>query len=96
MDDQEATDAMMEQQAGADWAGQEMLSDGIFLPHDQTRGAVAHRQFSYTANEFGYFMAARAFVQADYSVWVIITCEGEPLGPVVQEVLSKNVIAIDG
>jgi hypothetical protein len=95
MDDREATDAVLEHQAGADWLGPELLSDGIFLPHEQSYPAVAQRQFSYTVNEYGYFMAARAFAQADYSVWVIVTCEGEPVGPVAQEVLSKNVIAVD-
>ncbi|MGH3690139.1 MAG: hypothetical protein ACRDT7_08300 [Microbacterium sp.] len=95
MDDREATDAVLEHQAGADWLGPELLSEGIFLPHEQSDRAVAQRQFSYTVNEYGYFMAARAFVQADYSVWVIVICEGEPVGPVAQEVLSKNVVAVD-
>jgi hypothetical protein len=59
MDDREATDAVLEHQAGADWLGPELLSDGIFLPHEQSYPAVAQRQFSYTVNEYGYFMAAR-------------------------------------
>lgn len=95
MDDREATDALIEQQSGDDFLGAEMLTDGLFLRYEQEAAGVAHRQFSYTVNESGYFMAARAFVEPDYSVWVIVTCEGEPVGPVAEEVLSKNVIAVD-
>lgn len=95
MDDAEATDALIEHQAGADFIGQEFVSDGRFLRYEHDDAGVAHRQFSYTVNELGYFMAARAFVRADYAVWVIVTCEGEPVGPIAQEVLSKNLIAVD-
>ncbi|WP_136055332.1 hypothetical protein [Microbacterium sp. K24] len=95
MDDREATDALIEYQSGDDFLAPEMLTDGEFAAYEGDGSGIAHRQFSYTVNEFGYFMAARAFVEADYSVWVIVTCEGEPVGPVAQEVLSKNVIAID-
>jgi hypothetical protein len=95
MDDREATDATIEAQSGDDFLGADWLTDGVFVRYGSGDSTVAHRQFSYTVNESGYFMAARAFVQADYSVWVIVTCEGEPVGPVAQEVLSKNVVAID-
>lgn len=95
MDDREATDALIEYQSGDDFLGPEMLTDGEFAAYEGDGSGIAHRQFGYTVNELGYFMAARAFVQADYSVWVIVTCEGEPVGPVAQEVLSKNVIAVD-
>lgn len=95
MDDREATDALIAQQSGDDFLGTEMLTDGHFLLYQQEGAGVEHRQFSYTVNEFGYFMAARAFVEADYSVWVIVTCEGEPVGPVAEQALSKNVIAVD-
>lgn len=95
MDDREATDALLEYQSGDDFLGAEFLSDGRFLLHGSRDASVEHRQFSYTVNDVGYFMAARAFVQADYSVWVIVTCDGEPVGPVAEEVLSKNVIAVD-
>lgn len=95
MDDREATDALIAYQAGDDFTGPEMLMDGHFLLHEGDGAGVDHRQFSYTFNEFGYFMAARAFVEADYSVWVIVACEGEAVGPVAHEVLSKNVIAVD-
>jgi hypothetical protein len=95
MDDLAATDALIAQQSGEDFLGPEMLTDGWFLRYEQPDAVVEHRQFSYTFNEFGYFMAARAFVQPDYSVWVIVTCEGEPVGAVAEEVLSKNMIAVD-
>ncbi len=95
MDDREATDALIAYQSGDDFLGADFLSDGVFVRYGSSDSSVEHRQFSYTVNEFGYFMAARAFVQADYSVWVIVTCEGEPVGPVAQEVLSKNVIAVE-
>lgn len=95
MDDREATDAMIEHQSGDDFLGRDWLTDGEFLRYGGEGSGVEHRQFSYRFNEVGYFMAARAFVEADYSVWVIVTCEGEPVGPVVQEVLSKNFIAVD-
>lgn len=95
MDDREVTDALIEQQSGRDFLGAEMLEDGGFLLYQNRDARVEHRQFSYTVNDSGYFMAARAFVEPDYAVWVIVTCEGEPIGPVAQEVLSKNVIAVD-
>lgn len=95
MDDREATDALIEHQSGDDFLGRDWLADGEFLRYEGEGSGVEHRQFSYTFNEVGYFMAARAFVEADYSVWVTVTCEGEPVGPVVQEVLSKNFIAVD-
>lgn len=95
MDDREATDALIEHQSGGDFLGQGWLTDGEFLRYGGEGSGVEHRQFSYTFNEVGYFMAARAFVEADYSVWVTVTCEGEPVGPVVQEMLSKNFIAVD-
>jgi hypothetical protein len=95
MDDREATDALLEYQAGSDFLGAEWVEDGVFRRYGQDESTVEHRQFSYTFNDLGYLMAARAFVQADYSVWVIVTCQGEPVGPVAQEVLSKNFISID-
>lgn len=94
MDDAEATDALIEHQAGEHFIGADLLSDGRFLRYEHGDAGVAHRQFSYTVNEFGFFMAARAFVKTDYAVWVTVTCEGEPVGPVAQEVLSKNLIAV--
>lgn len=94
MDDREATDALIADQSGDDFLGAEWLTDGQFLLHAKDGVGVEHRQFSYTFNESGYFMAARAFVEVDYSVWVIVMCEGEPVGPVAQEVLSKNVVAV--
>lgn len=95
LDDRQATDALIEYQSGADFLGAEWLDDGVFLRHGHEDAGVDHRQFSYTVNDVGYFMAARAFVQADYSVWVIVTCEGELVGPVAREVLSKNLIAVN-
>ncbi|KJQ55430.1 hypothetical protein [Microbacterium sp. SA39] len=95
MDDREATDALLEYQAGSDFLGAEWVEDGVFRRYGQDDAAVEHRQFSYTFNDLGYLMAARAFVQADYSVWVVVTCEGEPVGPVAQDILSKNFISID-
>ncbi|MFS0910784.1 hypothetical protein AB3M89_03255 [Microbacterium sp. 179-I 3D2 NHS] len=95
MDDREATDALIAQQSGEDFLGAEMLTDGGFLRYEHPDAVVEHRQFSYTFNGFGYFMAARAFVEPDYSVWVIVTCEGEPVGPVAEEVLSKNMIVVN-
>ncbi|MCT1479606.1 hypothetical protein [Microbacterium sp. p3-SID336] len=94
MDDREATDAVMEQRAGENWLGQEFVSDGTFLPYQRSERRVANRQFNFTVNGFGYFIAARAFVQADAAVWVIVTCEGEPIGPVAEEVLSKNLLNV--
>ena len=95
MDDREATDAVIASESGDDFTGPDMLMDGHFRLHEGDGAGVDHRQFSYTVNEFGYFMAARAFVEVDYSVSVVVACEGEAVGPVAREVLSKNVIAVD-
>ena len=96
MDDQEATDAVIAAALGDDPAEiVESISDGYFLRSGPGDAQVAHRQFSVTVNDFGRFIAARAFVALNYSVEVMIMCDGVDVSVIAEEVLSKNVISLE-
>lgn len=102
-DDREASDMLIAAQtadAPADLA--ELSADGLFISAIPTESGeskagagIEHRQFSYTVNEWSYFIAARAFVEVDYSVHVIVTCEGGDAASAASDALSKNWISVD-
>lgn len=96
MDDHEATDAVIAAQLGEDPSGLgSLLNDGYFFLDDRGNPGLENRQLSYSVNDSGFFVAARAFVAVNYSVHVVVTCEGADLAAVSAEVLSKNWIVID-
>ena len=95
MDDREASDAIIELKSGmSEQVLAPALREGYFLPYDEEGAQIAHRQFSITANDDGYFIAARAFVAVDYSVEVAVHCEGTDLHAVAGEVLGKTAVQI--
>lgn len=95
MNDQQATDAVIAAELGEDPRElAESLSDGYFLRYGPGKAQVAHHQFSFTINGRDRFIAARAFVALNYSVHVMILCDGADVN-VAAQVLSKNMIAIE-
>ncbi|WP_194420929.1 hypothetical protein [Microbacterium abyssi] len=96
MNDLEATDAVIAAELGEDPVElAQSVSDGYFLRYGPGDAQVAHHQFSFTVNGVGRFIAARAFVELNYSVQVMIMCEGVDLSVAAEEVLSKNMISIE-
>ncbi|MDT0157942.1 hypothetical protein Q9R19_09935 [Microbacterium sp. ARD32] len=73
----------------------DVAQDGRFFLNQLGNSWVEHSQFTITINDTSYFTAARAFVKADYDVSVFVTCRGEDISSVANEVLSKNVVTID-
>lgn len=96
MNDQEASDALITAALGGDLGELDGLpSDGYFLRYGAEEAQIAHRQFAVTIDGLGRFIAARAFVALDYSVQVMVMCEGADVNAAALEVLSKNVISIE-
>ncbi|KDA06925.1 hypothetical protein DC31_07580 [Microbacterium sp. CH12i] len=96
MDDREATDAVIAAQLDEDPSElSPLLSDGYFLLGEHRDSGVEHRQFSYTINDVGHFIAARAFVAVDYSVHVSVKCVGTDVDSLAGYVMSKNWIVIE-
>jgi hypothetical protein len=73
----------------------DLAQDGRFFLNQLGNSWIEHRQFTVTINDTSYFTAARAFVKADYDVSVFVTCRGEDISSVANEVLSKNIVTID-
>lgn len=96
MNDEEATDAVIASELGDEFGDVDgLLSDGYFHRHEAGEAQIAHRQFSLSIDGWGRFVAARAFVALDHSAIVVVTCDGADVNIAAQEVLSKNVIAIE-
>lgn len=94
MNDKEASDAIIAAELGENAAELgELLADGSFIRFGTGDGLVEHRQFSFTIDGVGRFIAARAFVALNYSVQVMVLCDGVDVSAAAEEVLSKNVIA---
>lgn len=95
MDDREASEAIIAVKSGMpEQTLAATVNDGYFHPYSDDGAQIAHRQFSVTMNDSGYFIAARAFVSVDYSVEVAVTCEGADLSAVTSEVLGKTAVQI--
>lgn len=96
MDDREASDAVITADVGDDLGDLDgLLTDGYFLKYGSEEAQIAHRQFSITIDGLGRFMAVRAFAALDYSVQVMVMCDGVDVNAAVLDVLSKNVISIE-
>lgn len=95
MDDREASDALIAVKSGLSAAEvAPLLNDGYFPRYGNASARIAHRQFSLTINGSGTFIAVRAFVAVDYSVEVVITCEGTNVSAVASEVLGKTAVQV--
>lgn len=96
MDDREATDAVIAVLLDEDPSVlSPLLYDSYFFLGIDRDARVDHRQFSYTVNGTGDFIAVRAFVAVDYSAEVRLTCVGTNIDAVAAEVMSKNWIVIE-
>lgn len=96
MNDPEATDAVIAAELNEDPSNLgPLLYDSYFFLGVDRDARLEHRQFSYTINDTGYFIAARAFVAVDYSVYVRVTCIGTDVDTAAAEVMSKNWIVVE-
>lgn len=96
MNDEEATDVVIAAELGEDFGELDgLVSDGHFSRYAPGSPPVAHHQFSLSIDEYGRFIAARAFVSVHHSVTVVVTCDGADVNRAAQEVLTKNTIVIE-
>lgn len=98
MDDLEASDAVIAERTGLDESAITSLrNDGAFIRY-RDDGKVAHRQASIRTDDqatvSGSFIAVRAFVAADYTVEVVVTCAGADIDLVASEVLGQTAVEI--
>lgn len=96
MDEEEATAALIAAELSDTFGDPHgLLGEGHFVRGVPGDAQIANHQFAYSFDDYGRFIAARAFVTLDHSVTVVVTCEGTDVNAVAADVLSKNVIAVD-